>query len=305
MKITNKFGLPQPFLTAIERDSYSRGEANISVTQLIASPRINALRQKHYADMTIDVSDRFWALMGQAIHAILESGGDDRHLTEERLFADAEGWIVSGAIDLQRTGEKPNGIRLNDYKFTTVSTLGYPKPEWEQQLNCYAWLVRSNKPYDIEELAVYAILRDWKQGESKRIPGYPTAPIQKVSLPIWPETRTKKFVNDRVRLHQDAIRALRWDENCASCTDDDRWVRGTTWRVMKPNGKRALRTFTVQSEAEAFAAERERRGLPTEIVKRPGSYVRCEGNYCGVAQWCDQWNCASNGGLNGVKERSD
>ena len=47
MKITNKFGLPQPFVDFIKNDKYSRGDADISVTSLIDSPRVALMRQKH------------------------------------------------------------------------------------------------------------------------------------------------------------------------------------------------------------------------------------------------------------------
>jgi hypothetical protein len=43
MKLTNKFNIPQTFVNVLERPTYSKGKANLSVTQLINSPKIVAL----------------------------------------------------------------------------------------------------------------------------------------------------------------------------------------------------------------------------------------------------------------------
>src|SRR3990167_5596923 len=47
MKLTNKQGLPQPLVEAVRNDSYGRGDADISVTQLLAPPRKVALIHEH------------------------------------------------------------------------------------------------------------------------------------------------------------------------------------------------------------------------------------------------------------------
>ena len=47
MKITNNANIPQPIVDAIKNDSYSKGKADISVTQLIAPAQIVALERKH------------------------------------------------------------------------------------------------------------------------------------------------------------------------------------------------------------------------------------------------------------------
>jgi len=46
-KLTNKYGLPQTLMNYANRNTYSRGNANISVTQLIGSPRVRMMTQKH------------------------------------------------------------------------------------------------------------------------------------------------------------------------------------------------------------------------------------------------------------------
>ena len=45
--ITNNHGLPDSFLNYARSDKYSRGDADISVTQLIDAPQVLLLREKH------------------------------------------------------------------------------------------------------------------------------------------------------------------------------------------------------------------------------------------------------------------
>ena len=45
--ITNKYGLPEAFVNFAKLDKYSKGNADISVTQLIDSPRVLLMREEH------------------------------------------------------------------------------------------------------------------------------------------------------------------------------------------------------------------------------------------------------------------
>ena len=83
MNITNKFGLPQPFVDFIKNDKYNRGDADISVTSLIDSPRVALMRQKHKDEIEIDAIDQIGSLFGNSVHAILDRYEDD-------IFSDSE-----------------------------------------------------------------------------------------------------------------------------------------------------------------------------------------------------------------------
>ena len=98
--ITNKFNLPQFVVNALTHSDYSRGDSDISVTQLIDSPRIAQL-QKQFADQqTRDAVDFVWSRFGTSVHTLFEESlkGSDV-ITEERLFTETQGWKLSGAID--------------------------------------------------------------------------------------------------------------------------------------------------------------------------------------------------------------
>jgi hypothetical protein len=46
--------------------------------------------------------------------------------------------------------------------------------------------------------------------------------------------------------------------------------------------------FDDKSAADEFKKELKN-GDQYEIEERPSKYVRCEGDYCSVSKWCDQW----------------
>ena len=139
MKLTNKFGLPDPVVRALTRSEYSKGDSNRSITQLIDSPRVRILRQEHWDELEEDVSEKMWAVMGTAAHKMFEDTADEKHVSEERLYTEIDGWVISGAIDVQKIED--DGIVVMDYKTTSVWSVILGKSQWEYQLNCYAALV--------------------------------------------------------------------------------------------------------------------------------------------------------------------
>lgn len=80
--LTNKNGLPQPIVDALKYDTY-KVHGNISVTTLIDAPQIRILKYKHRHEISEDVSDMLWALMGTVVHSILERS----HIKDSRKRA--------------------------------------------------------------------------------------------------------------------------------------------------------------------------------------------------------------------------
>src|SRR5690606_35614373 len=72
MKVVDDVGLPEPILRAIQNDPYSRGESDISVTGLIKPPLMRALEDYRADEIEEKASGRIYALLGKAVHAILE-----------------------------------------------------------------------------------------------------------------------------------------------------------------------------------------------------------------------------------------
>ena len=288
MKYTNKHDIPKEIIRAIENDQYTRGNSDISVTGLLQPPRIRLLEREHHDDIVLDYSDETWKILGQAVHAILERANEnyDDTITEQRLFADIEGWTVSGQTDSLAVHDKI----LKDYKVTSVWTvvnaLKEGKSDWEKQLNCYAYLYKHNTGETINQLNIIAIARDWNRRELQRRGGdYPKSSIITIDIPLWSEQEQLQFFKDRVSFHRSSEFKHSMDGELPLCSDEDRWKREDTFRVIKKGRKRAIRVLPSLKEAEEFLGSNED-GLSIEISK--GESIRC-GAYCNVAQFCNQY----------------
>ena len=288
MKYTNKHDIPKEIIRAIENDQYTRGNSDISVTGLLQPPRIRLLEREHHNDIVLDYSDETWKILGQAVHAILERANEnyDDTITEQRLFADIEGWTVSGQTDSLAVHDKI----LKDYKVTSVWTvvnaLKEGKSDWEKQLNCYAYLYKHNTGETINQLNIIAIARDWNRRELQRRGGdYPRSSIITIDIPLWSEQEQLQFFKDRVSFHRSSEFKHSMDGELPLCSDEDRWKREDTFRVVKKGRKRAIRVLPSLKEAEEFLGSNED-GLSIEISK--GESIRC-GAYCNVAQFCNQY----------------
>ena len=286
MKITNKFNVPETLVALATRDYYTKGKSDYSVTEIISPPRIQRLRRKHFEEIEQDVSDMLWMLLGTALHVVAERSEVSGHTNEERLSAGIDGIILSGAIDLQK--DEADGITITDYKFTSAWALMNDKPEWEQQQNIYKYLVERVKKKPVKGLKICALIRDWSRRDAQNKPDYPQAPIQIVDIPMWTFDRTEAFIKERVELHRDSKVSADWGEELPLCTEEERWVRQTTYAVKKDGRKTAIRVFDTQDEADALLKEMPEKEK-SFIEIRKGEAVRCTGNFCGVSQWCSQF----------------
>lgn len=288
MKITNIHGLPQTLVNAVKRDDYTKGKSDYSVTEIMSSPRITRLRQLHYKEMEQDVVDRLWAVMGTAIHKIMEESEAVGYVKEERLYAEINGVILSGGIDLQE--HEKSHVNITDYKFTSAWSLRQEKTEWVEQLNIYAWLVFKNTGKYPHKLQICAIIRDWSRRQAMTDPNYPQGQAQMVDIEVWDLERTEDFIKSRIALHQEAKVMADWEHELPECTDAEKWTRETKYAVMKEGRKTAVRVFDTKAETIEFVGSADGKDKPKlYIVLRKGESVRCTGNYCGVAQFCSQY----------------
>ena len=269
--LTNIHGLPQSIVDAVTNDPYVGG-GDISTTKLIDSPRVRVLGGKHKDQITVDVSERVWALLGQAVHTILERAGlrQEGVITEERMYADVDGWQVSGQVDTLHLASQ----KLSDFKVTTVWKKN-GSDSWTRQLNVLRWLAHKNG-HTINTLEVVAIFRDFRKSEALRDPSYPQAAIQTIHVPLWTLEETEDYVRERVAIHRAASNGID-----IQCTDEERWMSPSKFALMKDGGKRAVR---VADHAEDLGEA----GEGYSIVERKGEPKRCA-MYCDVAAFCTQW----------------
>jgi hypothetical protein len=272
MNLTNIHGLPDALVNAIKNDPYTGG-GDISVTKLIDSPQLRVLRKKYASLVVEDVSDRIWALMGQAVHTVLERAGTSA-LVEERLYRTIDGWEVSGQFDRLHLED---GV-LQDWKVCSVYK-AKGDAAWERQLNCLRWLADGNN-YEVNRLQVVAIFRDWKQSEAKRNPDYPQRNVAIIEVPVWTLQQAESYVRQRVILHKDA-EVQDTSIQLAECTEEERWYSGTSYALMKDGGKRAKKVVFIKEELGEIPDGHY-------VEERPGVNRRCEG-YCEVAPFCEQY----------------
>lgn len=272
MKLTNRYNLPQALVNAVANDPYDAGRSDISATSLIDAPQRRALLFKHRDEIIEDVSDRIWALLGSAIHHILERAEDEHAVVEERLFAEVDGWIVSGQFDRYL----PKSFIIQDWKVTTVYKAQSDPGEWERQLNVLAWLARRNG-LRVDKVQICAIMRDWAKSRSMNDKTYPATNVMVIDVPIWPDAVAEEYIRERVHLHQQAR-----EGNPEPCTDKERWYTGDKWAVKKPTAQRAYKVFDTEQEAIANCND------SMVVEHRPGEYKRCQ-QYCEAAKFCAQW----------------
>jgi hypothetical protein len=286
MTITNKFNLPDTFLSFARNGKYDKGASDISVTTLIDSPRINLLKQQHVGEIESDVSDMIWPLLGTAVHHMLESSDAKGNVTmEERLFVDLNGWVLSGQIDHQE--EIDGKIHISDYKVTSVWSVIYGKSDWFRQLNAYAQMVRMAKGREIGSIRIIAIMRDWNRRDAMTKLDYPQSPVAVVDIELLPEEKAMEYLVDRIHIHQEA--QMIWDtrEALVNCNDEERWMKPTTYALTKKGNKRATKVFDNAVEAN-LALVNMGGGAGYEVITRQGEYTRCE-QYCSVSEFCTQW----------------
>ena len=258
------------------KDIYQPTNSKMRVTELISAPLVKELMIKHWKELTEDVSNGLWRLLGTSCHYILKGGTPDNALGEERLSFTIGDTTITGQSDLY----SESGIE--DWKVTSVySFLLGAKPEWEKQLNVYGFLWKKNG-FPVKSLKINAILRDWQRSKAKFDNTYPQIPFLSLDVPVWDDSKITEYIFDRIAEH--TIKPAR------ECTDEEKWKRTTRYAIMKNENKKATRVFDTLKEAKVYIkALDEKKQLEYKIDVREGECVKCE-NYCIVKNFCPYYN---------------
>lgn len=276
MKITNAHSLPEAVYNVLFLPGTPPIKGRYGVVDLCGAPLPRILKMQHWEEIEEDVSDKLFMLLGSSVHYVLEKGAPDSALAEEKLIVNHKGVYIVGVTDLYH-----NSI-IEDWKVVSVfSFLLGDKPEWERQLNCYAWLL-GELEFPVTGLRINAILRDWMKNKALRNPDYPAIPFQMVQVPLWEPDKASAYVEERIALHRAAEDTM----TAPCCNDEERWAKPTTYAVMKKGNKKASRVLETREEAETWADFNL--FCKFEIVERPGEYTRCQ-SYC-VSRAVCQYN---------------
>lgn len=285
MKITNKQGLPAPFVALLARDFYTKGASQYSVTELMSPPKIRRMREQYDEEIEVDATELIASQLGTFMHSKLEGKAVEGYLNEERIFHSIDGITISGQIDIQEHTD--DGIVIVDYKFVKAWSiqqhLAGKKDEWNIQLNIYKWLVETVKKQKVCGLKICAVAKDWSaRGVTQE--HYPQAPAVMIDIPMWDSVTTETYVRQRLDMHRFAKQAHEFGEELQPCTDEERWINETIYAVKREGRKTAIRVFKSIEEATELA-EKEK----GYVEERKGEPVRCAGNFCGVSKWCKQY----------------
>jgi hypothetical protein len=280
MKITNTYGLPQSLVNAVSFDGHKKG-AGFSVTEILKPIRMIWLTRRHEDVLTEDASSRIWALLGSAIHSILERNADKNSLQEQYLTHTVNGVEVSGSPDLLDS----NGL-LSDWKITSVwgRVYGSRIKEYTEQLNCYAWLYGKHG-FTVKKAEVVAIYRDWSKGKSYT-DNDPASNVERIEIELWPADMQEAFVINRI---DDIMRQKDQPDNTLPlCTAAEKWEKKDVFAVMKKGRKSAVRLHDTRAAADAMVAE----GKGDEVILRKGECTRCS-EYCAVNMLCSTYLAGS------------
>lgn len=293
MQLTNNLRLPDAIVQAVANDDYTRGDADVSVTQLIAPTKLVHLRQRHDAELSEDVSMRLASVYGQLAHLLFERAAKLQALPgvlpEERFYIERNVGSrvvrISGQMDHVLV---PDDGELTDYKFPSVSSLHwklkYGMEEWIEQVNLYHLILAEND-IDTKSARVVANGMGWVWSQADRDPTYPQSPTVSIPIELWPIEQTQAYLMRRLEAFL-ASETLD-DADLPDCTRAERWETKTMYAVMSPTRKRAVRVVDTMVEAEMIRNGNDGWTIDTRL----GVSKRCP-RFCaaGRAGICDQWN---------------
>ena len=276
MTITNHMNLPQAIVDACQTEQHNR-PGEYSITTLLQGTKQIVLTARHWDELSEDAADSIWKIFGTAVHSVLENSGSEG-FQEERLTVDLDGVKVTGRLDLY---DMANGI-IHDYKTASVWKIIYADfSDWKQQGVGYGWLLaKSGLP--VKGAQFTAILKDHKKSEARRGGDYPKSPVSVYKFAITDSDiyDFERFVREKIA---DIIKAESLpDDDIAPCTAAERWAKETTYAVMKPGRKTAVKVCATELEATNLSLE-----TPGGYVEtRPGDSVKCR-DYCAVCDHCN------------------
>ena len=173
----DRWGVPLPLLKALARQK--RPYADITVTELVASPQMRLLKQRH--EYAADPADLIWRSFGTALHTMLELRSEPAAIAEQQLVADFDVSLPGGAARRVRLGGTADhyspdaaGGTITNYKTASVykACLLQKKGssaalDWTAAENCYAYLLR-RYGFTVEKIQLCLILKDWSIRERDR-----------------------------------------------------------------------------------------------------------------------------------------
>ena len=278
MALTNKYNIPSPLPEIVAEGGHAPRPNRYSVTDLIEPPLIRSLKLKHYEEMSSDVSDYLYMLLGTAVDKLLTDNlkADSSCLVQHKMTYEIEGCTIVGVADVIQ------GDKVSDWKVTSTSVLTNENRinKYVEQLNIYAFLRNHEREVPVRNIEIQAYLRDWVKSKTMT-KGYPRC--QWATLPLrhrlmsFPEQ--EEFVMNRLLDHL--------HNPMRECTPAEKWQKETTYAVKKEGRKSAMRVLGSERDAFQWIEQNVKPELASKISveRRPGGCPRCT-SYCSVSRFC-------------------
>lgn len=286
--ITNNLNLPQPFVDAAT-SAHTYKPNRYSVTEVLGGTCEAVLKRRHAGEGEEDVSDRLWAILGTAVHKVLESAESAPEQHQEQWLCveidnDGERYELSGIFDLYDERTKT----VTDWKVTSVWQVTFGDFEkWRQQVLTYCWMLRQHG-HDATTGEIVAMLRDHSQRKAKTEKDYPPHPVH---VERW--EFTDEDINEQARRVFDWFFEVKSqealpDEELEPCSPEGRWHKPDKWAVKKKGRKTAVRVYESEKDARVRAMEENKKADSNDLYYvefREGEDTRCQ-SYCSVAEFC-------------------
>jgi hypothetical protein len=282
VKITNRLNLPEGIVRAVDTEPHNKSINDLSATTLLKGMKEIFLGWRHWDELVEDAADRMWAVHGKAVHALLETEGDNEFTECEVKVAMPNGINITGRVDNynMETGT------ITDYKTASVWKIMVGDFEdWRMQGLIYAWLLAKNN-FKVKHVRFIAILKDQSKSKAKYDSKHPQSPVHVYEFPITIAelNEAETYINNRL---PEYLKYLdKPDDEIPPCTDKERWASETTYAVKKTGRKTAVRVLPGRAEADGMAAEL---GAGHYVETRPGASRKCAG-YCICRDFCNFYN---------------
>lgn len=275
MKYTNKLNLPESFAKFYKSSEETIKENRYSVTELLKPTQEIILYRKYANSIYRDIVDCVPALLGTAVHELLEKNAPEGDYAEHKIEFDFRGKIIVGVVDLLRRDMK----KITDYKTgTTSKVMREDFKDFYHQGMIYAlgtFLKYGIKP---DQLEFPILLKDWSKIKAAAGGNYPNSPIY-----VWNYSILDSDYDYIIDYLINKFKEI--DEYKMNCSDEDRWYSGTKYAVYKKESDaKAKKIFDTKEEADIYAEENS----CEYVEERLGDYTKCD-FYCDVSKFCEQY----------------
>lgn len=263
MTLTNVYDLPEQIVKLVENEKYTYTPGRYSVTEILNSTKEIILKRRYKERLIVDVSDHVNMLFGTAFHKLFET--DDEN-SEVKIEFPVSNSILSGRIDLIKD------FILEDYK--TCSAWKWKSQDfsdWDKQGLIYVWILNKLGRH-IEKLRFTAFIKDFSKGRKEYEKDYPVAQIMVHERKIT--SRDLKEIEEFIfkKIAEIEYYIDKPNNELPEPLDEELWKTPDKYAVMKNNGKRALKVYDNEKDANVHLLTNG----GDYIEKREGTYKKLE-----------------------------